>query len=189
MSYDIPNKNGQTFGLRINNPADLRPSGFFYDGQIGLTDGSKNNGSAIFENMIYGLRAAIMDLNIKIDKDGLNTINKISKVFAPTSDGNNPTEWANNVSKESNIGINEILQSDNNTIGNLLKGVIFAEQGKLGLNSITDEDINQAMNLYNGENFSSSTTNNNQNNTGLFVFLAFIGIGYFTYKYALKNNF
>ena len=186
----IPNPSGATFGLKINNPADLRPNGFSYDGQIGLTTGTKNNGTAIFDTIGNGLRALAMDLNIKIDKDGYNTISKIANVYAPSSDGNNPTEWANLVSSICGIGVNDTLISDTQTIGDLMFGVVFAEQGKAGLNAISDTDIINAIYNYNGETY---TPNQNitipTNYSGIVTILVFAGVGYFSYKYFKKKNF
>jgi hypothetical protein len=190
MSYTIPNPSGATFGLRINNLFDLRPKKFTYDGQIGLTDGKQNYGSAIFDNLINGLRAGAMDLNIKIDKDGLNTITKISEVFAPTSDGNNPVEWAKNVSSVCGIGVNDILTTDDQTIGDLMYGVIFAEQGNAGLNAVNDSDINAAINAYNGGGYSSNGNTNKPTNTnGLITIILLLAGGFIAYKYAIKKNF
>lgn len=188
-TVNIPNPSGQTFGLRINNPGDLRPNNFTYDGQIGLTNGSKNNGTAIFDTLTNGLRALAMDLNQKIDKDGENTINKIAEIYAPKTDGNNPTEWSNNVSNASGLGVNDILQTDNQTIGDLMWGVIFAEQGKAGLDAINDTDISNGINAYNGGFYTPSSGVNVPSNTNGLITIVFVaGAGFLVYKYFFKKQ-
>ena len=73
-----------------NNPGNLRPKGFTYEGQIGVDD----SGFAIFENKQAGKNALIKDIQIK-QKRGLNNANDFIDIYTPASK-ENPEEGREN---------------------------------------------------------------------------------------------
>jgi len=163
-----------TLGIRINNPGNLRPfREDFYLGQSGLYD----NGEAEFVDIVHGLRALAMDLSIKIGR-GVNTINKIAEIYAPASDGNNPSEWAANVSSASKLERNTQLNTLTTTLLYLMRGVIFAENGK---NDISDNEILDGIEFYKTGKAPTSSKSN------YIIWLLLAAIGYYSYQKIKKH--
>lgn len=100
--------NGANVGQRSNNPTNIRP-GSNWQGLKGVAIAGKNGKFCVFENNTYGSRAAFVLLKNYI-KGGYNTIAKIINRWAPSSDGNNPTSYADFVARSSGIDKNAVLQ-------------------------------------------------------------------------------
>lgn len=110
--YNLPILNnyapGANVGQRSNNPTNIRP-GSSWQGLKGVAIAGKNGKFCVFENNTYGSRAALVLLKNYI-KGGYNTIAKIINRWAPSDDGNNPTNYADFVAKNSGIDKNAVLQ-------------------------------------------------------------------------------
>lgn len=135
--------------IRDKNPINLRPFKYpYYIGQVGL-DG---DGEAIFGDWISGIRAGVMDLNIKIDKDGYNTLNTLIPIFAPSSDGNDTQAYISYVSNVTGFDPNQVLISDDATIKSLFRAMAGQEMGYLSKTDLpkpfTDNDIDLGIQYY-----------------------------------------
>ena len=139
----------QSKPIRDKNPLNLRPFKYpFYIGQTGLD----TDGEAIFGDWVSGIRAAVMDLNLKIDSDGYNTLNTLIPVFAPSSDGNDVQSYINYVSKVTGCAPGQQLISDDATIKSLFRAMAGMEMGYLNPSDypqpFTDADIDLGIQYY-----------------------------------------
>ena len=133
--------------LNYKNPINLRPFKYpYYIGQSGVAP----DGEAIFNTWLDGIRAGIMDLNLKIDSHGYNTLNKLIPVFAPASDGNNTNAYINYVSKQTGFKPDQQLVSDNATIKALFMAMAGEEMGYYGLSNppFTPNDVDLGIQYY-----------------------------------------
>ena len=87
---------------RKHNVGNLRPVGFKYEGQIGVSPG----GFAMFENREYGIKALNHDIGVKLER-GLNTPEKFLNVYAPKGDKNDTEAYIQNVSSALGIKPNQ----------------------------------------------------------------------------------
>lgn len=92
---------------RNNNPLNLRLTSDVWKGQIG-----SSNGFVSFKDIAHGYRAGFKNIISQIKK-GNNTLQSLINVWAPTSDGNNPINYAKFVSEKTGIGINDRLDPTN----------------------------------------------------------------------------
>ena len=81
-------------GLRDNNPLNVNSD--HWQGEINPVPGSE----AIFEDDIYGLRAAALNLYDYYYLHQLTTVSDIVARWAPVSDGNDPVTYSNNVAAQ-----------------------------------------------------------------------------------------
>ena len=107
MKFTEPVPAGASKGIdadmaRKHNVGNLRPVGFKYEGQIGVSPG----GFAMFENRDYGIKALNHDIGVKLDR-GLNTPEKFISVYAPASDKNDTSAYIRNVSNALGIKPNQ----------------------------------------------------------------------------------
>lgn len=86
-----------TVSWRNNNPGNLREQGDM---------GMDPNGFAIFSSYQVGFQALVNDLNAKIQKYPTYTIAQIMAIYAPASDGNNPTAYAQVVANALGVPVN-----------------------------------------------------------------------------------
>lgn len=99
-----PNNQG-TLAQRNNNPGNLK-----YNGQKGATKGDK--GFAKFNSYEEGMQALINDLQAKQSgksRTGLkssSSLQDLINVYAPASDNNNPTSYANTVAQSLGVSPN-----------------------------------------------------------------------------------
>jgi hypothetical protein len=73
-----------TRGERNNNPGNIRPAGYTWQGQTGIDSGLMGD-YVIFDSPEYGIRAVGKDLLTKFGR-GLNTVRKIIAAYAPSSE-------------------------------------------------------------------------------------------------------
>ena len=107
LKYAEPVPAGASKGIdadmaRKHNVGNLRPVGFKYEGQIGVSPG----GFAMFENRDYGIKALNHDIGVKLDR-GLNTPEKFISIYAPASDKNDTSAYIRNVSNALGIKPNQ----------------------------------------------------------------------------------
>lgn len=93
-------KYGTSRGYRNNNPLNIvyNPSNA-WQGEVRPSTDSR---FCQFTSMAYGFRAALVLIRTYVQKYGLNTVQKIINRWAPASDGNNPTSYAQTVVRLSN---------------------------------------------------------------------------------------
>lgn len=95
-------------GQRNKNPLNIKKGGT-QDWQG--TTGYDNQGHAIFSSIEYGTRAALKDLNGKINR-GINTIDKICDIWAEANINN----YANFVSNGSKIPRGQVIKFEKETM-------------------------------------------------------------------------
>lgn len=112
-------------GLRNNNPGNIAPGGLIpWQGQIG-DDGV----DVTFDTVENGIRAmAIILCNYQIIH-GLYTLNDIFARWAPASDGNNPTEYANYVAGQLGISPTDSFTITADNIVPLMQAICNMELG------------------------------------------------------------
>ena len=107
ISFKEPIPSGASKGIdadmaRKHNVGNLRPTGFKYEGQIGVSPG----GFAMFESREAGINALNHDIGVKLNR-GLNTPEKFLNVYAPKSDKNDTEAYIQSVSKSLGIKPNQ----------------------------------------------------------------------------------
>jgi hypothetical protein len=130
-------------GLRNNNPMNLRPSGFTYQHQVGLDEANH----AIFDDVIYGVRAGTLDLYTKYFVDDLKTFEDIVHKFAPYSDGNNEAAYVQSL--QDSTGITGDINLNASNIQSIIKAFINEEIGEQYGNMISIADIVKGINAAN----------------------------------------
>src|ERR1700744_1293995 len=116
---------GLPLGLRNNNPGNLR-AGSNWVGLIGID----SNGFCRFSSLNMGLRALAIDLRNAVN-GGANTIPLLTNKYAPSSDGNNPVDYADYVAVtvfgDDTLGEQQVLDVSNTANGNsILLSLIIA---------------------------------------------------------------
>lgn len=95
-------------GQRNRNPLNIKKGGTSdWLGTVGYDE----QGHAIFSSVEYGTRAALKDIQGKINR-GINTINKLVKIWAEANTDN----YANYVATNSKIDKNKVLTFDKETM-------------------------------------------------------------------------
>jgi hypothetical protein len=132
IAYREPVPSGGERGITANvdrdqarkyNVGNLRPSGFTYPGQVGISGG----GFAMFENPEAGIAALNQDIGIKLRR-GLDTPLKFISVYAPAADKNDVGAYAGNVSRALGIGPNDRI-SDTPEARSILASAITRQEG------------------------------------------------------------
>ena len=132
ISYEEPLPSGGAKGITANidrdqarkyNVGNLRPSGFTYPGQIGVSGG----GFAMFENPEAGIAALNQDIGIKLRR-GLDTPLKFISVYAPAADKNDVGAYASNVARALGISPNDRIP-DTPQARSILAAAITRQEG------------------------------------------------------------
>jgi hypothetical protein len=132
ISYREPVPSGGERGITANvdrdqarkyNVGNLRPSGFTYPGQVGISGG----GFAMFENPEAGIAALNQDIGIKLRR-GLDTPLKFISVYAPAADRNDVGAYAGNVARALGIGPNDRIP-DTPESRSILASAITRQEG------------------------------------------------------------
>jgi len=92
-----------TRSYRNNNPGNL-----MYAGQPGAT-GQDPQGFAIFPDYQTGLTA--LDNQITLDASRGQTISQFTSIYAPASDGNNPTSYAAQIASAAGLSPSDSLSA------------------------------------------------------------------------------
>ena len=108
---------------RKYNVGNLRPSGFTYPGQVGVSGG----GFAMFENPEAGIAALNQDIGIKLRR-GLDTPLKFISVYAPAADKNDVGAYASNVARALGISPNDRIP-DTPEARSILAAAITRQEG------------------------------------------------------------
>lgn len=130
-------------GYRNNNPLNLRISSNAWKGKVPLeqnTDGTFEQ----FTTMAYGFRAALKNLQTYISIYGCDTITTITNKWAPVSDGNNPTRYADVVSSRTGISKTSLINAnDKETMCKIAAAMAYMENGS----SPVMQDVYNAWNM------------------------------------------
>lgn len=120
---------GATRGERNNNPGNIRPASYTWQGQSGIDSGPMGS-YLIFETPEYGIRAIAKDLLTKYAR-GLNTVREIITAYAPPSE--NPTEsYIASVSQSLGVLSTSPLDlNDISTLTNFVYAIIRHENGRV----------------------------------------------------------
>lgn len=128
----------QTRGERNNNPGNLRPGNYTWQGQTGVADNF-----VVFSDAVYGIRAIAKDLMTKYAR-GLDTVQKIISVYAPPSE-NLTGAYVASVAQAIGVGANSPLNlGDAHTLFGFVKAIIRHENGRV---SYSDELIARGVNM------------------------------------------
>lgn len=129
--------------LENNNPGNIRPK------PTGTWHGQTNvsNGFAVFDSDVNGIRAMAHQLTYYFRHYGYNTIRKIIDQY----DYAGNTGYINQVSQAIGQGPDTVLDLDRTTITDLIDAMIAVEMGN-DSNQITQEDINNGIDLAEGDN-------------------------------------
>jgi hypothetical protein len=112
--------------LKYNNPCFIQ-KGFSYTGEIGQGFGN-NSKFAIFNQMVFGIRAQARSLQVKILR-GDNTIEKIITQRNPSFE--NPVEEIiRSIVQDTSFKRDEVLKNTTDTILSLLKAILIVEMGR-----------------------------------------------------------
>lgn len=131
-------------GIRNNNPGNIRISENQWRGKLPV-DKSVEDEFERFKTMELGIRALMINVRTYMNRDGLNTIEKIMHKWAPPSD-NNPTEaYIEYVSKETGVDAKRIVKFEKPFIVKLAKALCEFENGKSDL--FTKNLFERAWNL------------------------------------------
>jgi hypothetical protein len=118
---------GKTRGERNNNPGNIRGNqAYTWQGQIGIDTG----GYVIFDSAENGIRAIGKDLLTKFSR-GINTVQAIISLWAPTSE-NNTASYIRAVASQIGVDSNEELNmTDFQTLESFIQAIIQHENGRV----------------------------------------------------------
>lgn len=128
-------------GLRNNNPGNLRPG----DSWKGMAGTSGN--FVVFTDVTYGIRAAALNLYTQYYVHGLKTLSALIKKYAPASDNNDPAAYANTVSKETGIGVNEDMALNTARVKAIIRAMMNVELTKKYSSMVTDADMEKGISM------------------------------------------
>lgn len=135
--------NQKVRGYRNNNPLNLRISSNQWKGKLpkeANTDGTFEQ----FETMPLGFRAALINIRTQVNKHGRNTVEKLIRVWAPDSDGNNSERYIERVCRTTGMEPAEILNPANrDQMRRLVYAMAVVENGS----APQWQDIDNALNL------------------------------------------
>jgi len=130
-------------GLRLNNPLNIERG----DNWQGLADVQSNARFAEFISMPYGIRAAAITLRNYQAKYGLNSVAAIVNRWNPVSDGQ-PSSYIPNVADYMGVPATLSLDlSNRNIMFALIRGMIRQEIGVAGSLLVSDDDVNEGLDL------------------------------------------
>lgn len=132
---------GYPRGVRNNNPGNIEMTGSLWKGEIPHaqnTDGRFKQ----FYNYIYGIRAAILNLQ-SYYKDGYRTIRQMITRWAPPKE-NNTEGYIRFVSGYTGIGENAPVSDNRQVMKKLVEAIIIKENGRLYMG---DDDFEKAWRL------------------------------------------
>ena len=123
-------------GVRDNNPLNIEPVGFTYQGQTGLD----SNGEAIFSDTMFGFRSAALDLYTAYYLHGRKTLTDIISVFAPPSE-NDTNAYINYVAQQMNISPDEDIKITGSVMLSLIRAMMKMEIGEAAAGLFSDDEI------------------------------------------------
>lgn len=133
-------------GIRNNNPGNLRITNIAWQGKVPValnTDGSFEQfaDSGGIPGHLWGIRALYKDVWGDIIKDGLDTVDKLIRSYAPPTE-NDTVAYINAVAKE--VGKNPYMVLSATDMPALIKAIIRHENG---IQPYPDADILKAIRM------------------------------------------
>ncbi|WP_157638324.1 structural protein [Flexithrix dorotheae] len=131
-------------GLRNNNPGNLRLTSIGWEGKVPNvqnTDGAFEQ----FQALPWGIRALAIDIRTKIRK-GLDTIDKIIRVYAPHTE-NDTHAYITRVVRLTGIAQHQKLTADKATIKKIIAAIIKVENRADEAHLIKDKDLEDGLAL------------------------------------------
>lgn len=116
----------ETFGLRNNNPGNIRFTGVQWQGMIG-----KNQGFMVFDTIQAGTRALAKLLFVYVNYLGYKTIDDIINHYAPPSE-NNAAAYKADVSDITGVGVHDKIPITLAFVSLLIEAIIRHENGPEG---------------------------------------------------------
>lgn len=130
-------------GYLYNNPLNVERG----EQWQGLADVQDDPRFAKFVSMPYGIRAAAITLRNYQHLHGLNTVTGIINRWNPVSDGQ-PHSYIPNVSEYIGVAASSPLNLDDRaTMFALLRGMMKQEIGSLTALLVSDDDVNEGLDL------------------------------------------
>ncbi len=129
-----------TRGERNNNPGNIRPASYTWQGQTGVADNF-----VVFSDPVYGIRAIAKDLLTKFGR-GLDTVAKIISVYAPPSE-NLTSAYISSVAGALGVGADTPLNLyDPYVMTAFVKAIIKHENGRVAYDdALISHGVNLAM--------------------------------------------
>lgn len=119
------------FGIRNNNPGNLRDNGISWNGRTGA-----NEGFVVFDKMENGVRAMTLDITSDYMNKGLKTIRQIVTEYAPP--GENKTEsYVQHIAAKVGMNPDAPLVPLEPYLHDLISAMIYHENGR----NIADYDL------------------------------------------------
>lgn len=146
VSIESQAQEKQVRNVRNNNPGNIKDFGDKWEGMTGTDSGGNvAEGSFVkFESPELGVRALTKDITNK-RRRGLNTVEKILKVYAPEGRENNLQAYIDDVTSDLGIKPNTKLRDKN--MFALIKAITKHEGGKDSLSHFTDDVIMSGMSM------------------------------------------
>lgn len=119
--------NGPPRGIANNNPGNIRISSTKWSGKVPIAQNTDKSFEQ-FTSMKYGVRALMLNLINYMNSKGLNTVTKIIKTYAPSSE-NDTGSYIKTLSKSSGFAPNAVLKPDKDTLIKLARGISAVENG------------------------------------------------------------
>jgi hypothetical protein len=132
-------------GIRNNNPGNIKV-GDAWQGKTG-----QDGPFITFQDIDWGLRALARDLTNKIN-EGYNTITGLITRYAPPVNEagafeNDTSAYIAAVASNTGIDPGEILGTDADTIGSLMRAITTHENGDVAVSLIPDTDIQNGISM------------------------------------------
>lgn len=131
-------KPGLPSALRNNNPLNLRISKTPWKGKIALDIANTDGRFEKFKSWYYGLRAGIINARTWHVR-GYNTPAKLVGVWAPPSDGNNTSAYAQRVADAMQIHVDQPFFWGRDVVEKMVKEMAEVESGIP--NVVTSQDF------------------------------------------------
>ena len=132
-------------GMRDNNP--LNVSADNWKGQVDIDTNAE--GEAIFQDMSYGVRAAALNLYSYYYIHQRQTIKDIINNWAPASDGNDPVSYAQYVSDQTGLPVDQTFDFNATNIQAIMKAMANMELGENYASQIPQSDWDSGLNMTN----------------------------------------
>lgn len=128
-------------GLRNNNPGNFRP-GVNWQGIAGSADGY-----LVFTDVQFGIRAMALNLYNNYYLFGKKDLLSFITKYAPSSDGNNPLAYANEVAAQAGITAGDDMQLSFERTAAILRAMMNVELSNMFSAMVTDEDLHTGINM------------------------------------------
>ena len=127
--------------IRNNNPFNLKLTTAAWTGKVPKAENTDGKFEQFYE-LKYGVRAGLKNLINQVNKKSLDTIEKLIKVYAPSSDANNTGEYIQQVAQWTGIDATHPFTADQDTIVKIA-GAIARKEGLV----LSESELNEGFSL------------------------------------------